>query len=114
MMSSVEADLELAEMQGIKVPGATEYVGGLAAAFPFFIHASNSSTTMVNGVTTAAKHVDYVAVAGGAVAGLFGVISLALLAKTAPSKRVLRGLLAGAILLVGAFQLARGFGIVGA
>jgi hypothetical protein len=113
-MSNVETDLELAEMQGVKVPGVTEYVGGLAGAVPFFLHISNSSTTMVNGVTTAARHFDYVAVSGGVVAGLFGVISLALLAKTAPSKRALRGMAAGAILLLAAFQLARGFGVVGA
>jgi len=87
-------------MRGVKVPGASEYIGGAGGAVPFFITYSQSSSTAVNGVVTSASFIDYVAVAG---AVLFGIVSLALLAKTAPSKKGLSAALAGGLLLLGAF-----------
>lgn len=83
---------------------------------PFFINYTQSSSSRVNGVVTSASFIDYIAVAGGSVAVLFGIISLALLGKTAPTKKGLRAALAGGLLLLllGVFQLLRGFGIVGA
>lgn len=114
-MSQTEPeDAELAEMRGVKVPGASEYIGGVGAALPFFIHYSASSSTTVNGVVTSSSFIDYVALAGGGIAVLFGIVSLALLGKTAPTKKSLRAALGGGLLLVGVFQLLRGLGYVAA
>ena len=114
-MSAMETeDPELAEMRGVKVPGAPEYIGGAAGALPFFAHYSQSSSTTVNGVVTTASFIDYIAVGGGAVAVLFGLVSLAFVGKTAPTKKGLRLGLAAGLLLLGAFQLVRGFGLIGA
>lgn len=114
MNPTEQADAELAEMRGVKVPGASEYIGGAGAVLPFFVNDSESSSTTVNGVVTSASLIDYVAVAGGGVAVLFGIVSVALLGKTAPMKRSLRAALGGGLLLVGVFQLLRGLGYVGA
>jgi len=38
-----QEDPELAEMRGVKVPGASEYIGGAGGAVPFFINYSQSS-----------------------------------------------------------------------
>lgn len=112
-MASIEhEDPEVAAMRGVKVPSAAEYIGAVAGCIPFVIHYSSASSTTVNGVVTSSSYLDYVAVAGGATAVLFGLVSLALLGKTAPDKKQLRTMFGIGLLLLGIFQLVRGFGVL--
>ena len=113
-MTTMEEDPELAEMRGIGVPGAAEYIGFAGAGAPMVFHYSNSSSTSLNGVVTSTTFVDYVALGGGALAVLCGLVSFLLLPKTAPTKKSLRRWIAIGLVCVGAFQLVRGFGLLGA
>ena len=81
-------------------------IGGIA---PFCLSYTSSSSSTVNGVTTS-SYIDYIAVVGGPLAilcGLIGVVS----GLKASNKLMGLGLPLVAMLL-GVFQLLRGFGIV--
>ena len=76
---------------------------------PFFASFSTSSSATVNGVITG-SHTDYVAIGGGAVAVLVGLVATVLGLKAA-NKAMGIGAPLLAVLL-GVYQLLRGFGVL--
>lgn len=95
-------------------PSVLEIVGMIACGVPFVISMASSSVQTVNGNVTSFSYSDPVAIGGGIVGALFGLVAAAtLLKQTEPAKRVMRGLLCLALVGVGAFHVLRGFGIVG-
>lgn len=84
-------------------------IGAVAGVVPFFVSISSSSMSTVNGVVTSASHTDPIAIGGGALAILCGGGAAVLARKHGNQSRILAGL---AVLALGGFQLARGFGLV--
>ena len=85
-------------------------LGLIAGLLPFMISMSSSSSTTVNGHITSFAYRDNIALAGGAVALLCGV--LAAISERKPSDvRTKRLLFAMAIIALGGFQIVRGFGV---
>ncbi len=95
----------------IPVSPGTGTTALVAAALPFFISYTKSSSATVNGVVTESSFIDYAAVGGGAAALVLGVLGVALAAKGGDLKGKAMKFSAAAVAL-GAFQLIRGFGIV--
>jgi hypothetical protein len=95
-------------------PSMLEIAGIVAGIVPFVISMSSSSVQTVNGRVTSFSYSDPVAIGGGIVAALFGLVAAAtLLRHTEPAKRPLRILLCLALVGGGAFHILRGFGIAG-
>ena len=95
-------------------PSVLEIVGIVAGIVPFVLSMASSSVQTVNGRVTSFSYSDPVAIGGGIVAALFGLVAAVTLIKhTEPAKRMLRVLLCLALIGGGAFHILRGFGIVG-
>jgi hypothetical protein len=95
-------------------PSFIEIFGIVACIVPFVISMSSSTSHTVNGQVTSFTYRDPIAIAGGIVGAVCGLIAAAtLLRKTVPAKRMMRVLLCLALVGGGAFQTLRGFGIVG-
>ena len=113
MESGAAPDDESLELKA-KFPGLGEIVGALAALAPFFFHftTSSSNTVTLNDqvVTQSVTSLDYVAMVGGAIALVMALVGVARLGATPKSMKMKRLIASGAIALVGALQLARGFG----
>ncbi len=84
-------------------------IGLVAGIAPFFLHFTTGSTETVNGQVVSASHFDFVAVPGGSIALMAGLVAAALGLGKGKVKRIPVGL---AICVLGVVQLARGFGIV--
>jgi hypothetical protein len=84
-------------------------VGLGAGLLPFIISIRSSQSTTVNGQVVSSSSLDYVALLGGGVALLAGAVALLSASKVADKKRPMA--VAAAVLLLGAFQLVRGFGL---
>jgi hypothetical protein len=85
-------------------------VAGLVAGLvPFVLSTSSSHTVTVNGVVTTASYRDMVAIVGGVVAI---VCSLIALVATRKSQIGSRYAFPAVVLVLGAYQLARGFGML--
>jgi hypothetical protein len=97
-----------------RFPSPIEIVGAIAAAVPFTFSMASSSMQTVNGQVTAFTYRDPIAIGGGVVAVLCGVLSIAMnLRNTEPAKRTMRIVLCLAIIGAGVYQGLRGFGIAG-
>ena len=83
----------------------------VAAMLPFFGHYTTSSSLSENGEVVASTYRDYVALAGGALAILFGGVAVLGALKAAEQRNLRLGIVGGAIAL-GVFQLLRGVGAV--
>lgn len=96
----------------ISSAGKTWLIVGLVAGIvPFMLSSSSSSSVTVNGHVVESTYRDNVAIAGGAVALLCGV--LAAIAERKPSSvRGTRLAMAVGVLALGAYQIARGFGAI--
>lgn len=81
--------------------------GAIAGAVPFMASYSQTSTTVVNGVASSTFR-DWVAVGAG---GLAIVLALAAIASLAKSKRMKEIAMGVAVLALGGYQVARGFGV---
>jgi hypothetical protein len=85
-------------------------VAGLVAGLvPFVLSASSSHTVSVNGVVTVASYRDMVAIVGGAVAIICALIALVATRKSQIGSRYAFPAL---VLVLGAYQLPRGFGLL--
>jgi hypothetical protein len=97
-----------------KFPGMGEIVGALAALAPFFFHVTESSSNSVTindqVVASTITSFDYVAMVGGAIALVMALVGFVRLGATPKSNKTKRLIASAAIALVGALQLARGFG----
>lgn len=82
-------------------------VGVIAGLLPFVASASKASYSTVNGEVVDLKYSDIVAQAGGAVAVLCGLIALAMVVKAKKPPMIAAAV---AVMALGGFQLARGFG----
>jgi hypothetical protein len=83
--------------------------GGIAGLIPFVISSVSTSSVTENGVTIASTYRDNVAIGAGAVALVLGIVAAALAAKNKTgSTRLAIGI---AVIALGAFQIARGFGV---
>jgi len=83
---------------------------GLGAGFlPFVFSFRTSQSTTVNGQVVSSSSLGYVALLGGGIALLAGVVALLGASKATDKKKAMA--VAGAVLLLGALQLARGFGL---
>ena len=103
-----EEDLELELEEPISGPlTRAPFAAIFAGVVPFFIHWSTVQS--VNGRVT--SFIDYVAVAGGAVALILGGLGLAGALKATDRGKKKRLGLSGAALLLGLYHLARGFGL---
>jgi hypothetical protein len=96
----------------LSAAGKTWLVIGLVASLvPFVMSSSTSSSVTINGQVVESTYRDNIAIAGGAVALVCGV--LAAVAERKPSVvRSKRLAMAVGVILLGAYQLARGFGAV--
>jgi hypothetical protein len=102
----VDVAATAARGSGIGLVGA----GVIAGVIPFFVHVSESSSVMVNGEVVSATSRDYIALACGVVAALLGAMAAA---GAVRSKGGTRALAIGlAVIALGAYQIARGFGAV--
>jgi hypothetical protein len=84
--------------------------GGIAGAIPFAIHMATTSMTTMNGEVTSFVYRDWIAVACGVIAITLGAITIG----AARKEQLRRGLAFAAgigIALLGALQIARGFGV---
>ncbi len=108
-MTDTEIDQELEALRPL-LPMIGK-IGLGAAIIPFFLSFSSSSSQTVNGQVVEASHLDYVAVPGGAIAVLAGLVALAMGVKVTTGRGKRLGL-AGLVVGLGLFQLARGFGLV--
>lgn len=113
MDSEPSVDSSLGSSLGPKVPSPTEIVGLIAAAAPFTFSMASASYRTVNGQVTSFSYSDPVAIAGGAVAALCGIIGLTLLRRTDAAKKALRIGLCALLIGGGVFQILRGLGKVG-
>ena len=95
----------------VKAPDRPLAIAGLiAGGVPFVISYSETSSTSENGRITSFHYRDKVAIAGGGLAVLLGLVALLLaLRNRGGAARI--GLAAGALAL-GGFQLVRGFGLL--
>lgn len=89
-------------------PDKSEIAGIVAAALPFICNFT--TTTTVNGRVT--SYTDYAAIGLGIVAILIGLSTIRLWEKTPDSDLMKRRGLFVLILGLGAFQLARGLGLL--
>jgi hypothetical protein len=87
------------------------YAGIAAGLIPFGLSFHTSSATSLNGVVTSATYLDYVALAGGAVALVLGVASIGSIARVEPALRGKRIGLTVLVIALGALQIARGLGV---
>jgi uncharacterized protein len=87
-------------------------IGAIAGAIPFLVHVSSSSMQTVNGVVTSFVYRDWIAVAGGAGAVGFGIASL--LAGRGALVRTQAIVAALAVIGLGGWQIASGFGVFAA
>jgi hypothetical protein len=87
-------------------------VGLIAVLLPFFFHISSSSSYSVNDVTLSSQYIDYVAVSGGVVGGLCGVLMLLGGLGRKQGKGKALGI-AAAICGLAIYQVLRGFGVIG-
>src|SRR5258705_10659198 len=85
-------------------------LGAIAGAVPFIISSTSTSSTTVNGVVTSFTYRDNVALAGGAVAAVCGLIAVALAVKNKGGAARIGAALA--VLALGGYQVARGLGVV--
>ena len=90
-----------------------EVAGLLAGIIPFFASCSSQSTRTVNGRVVESSYFDLVAVVGGTIAALMAVWVLTQLDTTAPEDKVKRLGVFVVMLALGAFQVLRGFGMIG-
>ncbi len=89
-------------------PDKSEIAGIVAGAMPFICNFSTTST--VNGQVT--SHTDYAAIALGVIAIGIGLSTMRLWGQTPDDQLMKRRGLFVLILGLGAFQLARGFGLL--
>lgn len=82
-------------------------VGALAGLLPFAISSAKASYSTVNGEVVDLQYSDVVAQGGGAVAVLCGLIALAMAAKAKKTPMIAAAVV---VMVLGGFQLARGFG----
>ena len=83
--------------------------GGIAGLVPFVISAASTSSVTENGHVVSFSYRDNVAIGAGVVAVLCGIVAAALAAKhKSGGARLAIGI---AVLALGAYQIARGFGV---
>lgn len=90
-----------------------ELLGAIAAALPFFVHYTTSSTHTVNGEVVEATTRNWVALGGGAIAVLVGALALIAARSTPAETRRKRHMIGLAIVAVGLFQLVIRSGLLG-
>ena len=90
-----------------ELPDKSEIAGLVAAAMPFICNFTTTSTW--NGQIV--SQTDYAAIALGIVAILIGLSTIRLWSKTPPADLMKRRALFAVIMVLGAFQLARGLGL---
>ena len=90
----------------------TTIIGFIAGLVPFFFRVVTSSSTTINGKTSV-SYFDYAALAGGALAIIMGIVSIVTVLRTRKDGLATTPLaLAVLCILLGGFQLLRGFGVV--
>jgi hypothetical protein len=112
-----EDDPELAAMRAPRVPGTLDYLGLAGVGVPFVISFRSSSSSSISTTVTGAdgkshttttetsKFSDPIAMGGGALAIVLGLVTLAQVPKVEKAKRGLRIGLTVGIVALGAFQL---------
>lgn len=93
-----------------RLPAPHEIVGLVALALPFLVSTASSSSSTVDGEVVSFVYRDWTAVGGGVVAVACGAISLLLLRRTV--NKLPRIAIAVALLAIGGFHIARGFGVM--
>ena len=83
--------------------------GGIAGLIPFVISSASTSSVTENGKVVSFSYHDNIAIIAGVVAVLCGIVAAATATKNkSGSTRLAIGI---AVLVLGAFQIARGFGV---
>jgi hypothetical protein len=97
-----------------RVPSTIEIVGIIAGAIPFAVSMASSRVEWEEGQITSFVYRDPVAIGGGIVAVICGVLAAAtLIRRTEPAKKALRTVLCLGLVGLGVFQVLRGFGVAG-
>jgi len=108
------------ELQGVdlsptaRVPSIIEIAALIAGVVPFAITSSTLATETVNGRTVTWEYRDWLAIACGCMAGVGALVSAIQLRRTEPRKRALRIAILVGLLALGAVQILRGIGRIGA
>jgi hypothetical protein len=83
--------------------------GGIAGLIPFVIRTASTSSVTENGKIVSFSYRDNIAIIAGVIAILCGIVAAATAAKNkSGSTRLAIGI---AVFVLGAFQIARGFGV---
>lgn len=81
----------------------TDFVGVVAGIAPLFFSITRS---------TAGSYLDYVALGGGGIAAVMGLLAWVSLTRTPKSVRGKRALIATLLVALAAVQILRGFGVI--
>jgi hypothetical protein len=95
------------------VPSPFEIAGVAFGLIPLVVTMSSVESETVNGQVTKFEYRDWVAIGGGAAAGVCGLVALALLARTDRAQRLVRVAIAVVLLGLAALQILRGVGMIG-
>jgi TPR repeat protein len=92
-----------------KAGGSTVVIAGaISGALPLMISYSSSSHHTVNGAIVDAYYRDWIAIGGGGIAAVLGLAAIAMALRTRPRPLMIAS--AAAVLALGGYQIARGFG----
>jgi hypothetical protein len=97
----------------VKFPSGVEIAGGIALVAPLVISVSSTSMSTVNGHVVHYVHRDPIAIVGGIVAILCGLVAALWIRRSAPGRRGLRALAVVALVGLGVVHVLRGFGVIG-
>lgn len=90
-----------------------EILGLVAGIIPFFLFIGSTSSNSVNGQVVSSSSFNLVAIVGGAIALLLAFNGLRELSDQTANSRLVHIGLAVALVLLGAFQIMRGIGMIG-
>ena len=97
-----------------RAPSIIEIAALIAGVVPFAITSYTLATETVNGRTVTWEYRDWLAIACGCMAGAGALVSAIQLRRTEPRKRVLRIAILVGLVALGAVQILRGIGRIGA
>jgi cytochrome bd-type quinol oxidase subunit 2 len=104
------ADIAATQERAARAGSSAGRVGVVASIIPLLFHVTSTSAVTVNGEVVGTTFRDWIAIGCGPITAVCGVAAIV----AARSRASGRWLVIGAVLVVvGAYHLARGFGVVG-
>jgi hypothetical protein len=104
-------DLDLFATKDVRVPHVVDSVALLVGVLPLFIHMGARKVSIAKGVVHESFR-DWFAVGCGSLCVALALFALGLVVVAAPHHRMPRLWVGGGLLLLGAFQVASGLGLL--